>query len=85
MGLVKSLWVVGGENSSHRGEEWAKLYARRRYDTSLRTDRLYQGLCHPCKIFHRRAHIACKLLANMGLFAISEMRRLDFSDWGGQE
>ena len=25
MGLVKSLWVVGGENPSHRGEEWAKL------------------------------------------------------------
>jgi hypothetical protein len=32
MGLVKSLWVVGGENPSHRGEEWAKLYARGRYD-----------------------------------------------------
>jgi len=28
MGLVKSLWVVGGENPSHRGEEWAKLYVR---------------------------------------------------------
>src|SRR5688500_14938105 len=25
MGLVKSLWVVGGESSSHRGEEWAKF------------------------------------------------------------
>ena len=25
MGLVKSLWVVGGENPSHRGEEWAKF------------------------------------------------------------
>ena len=37
MGLVKSLWVVGGENSSHRGEEWAKLYVYSRYDTSLRT------------------------------------------------
>ena len=46
MGLVKSLWVVGGENPSHRGEEWAKLYARRRYNILLRTLLHKQCRCH---------------------------------------
>ena len=49
MGLVKVLWVVGGENSSHRGEEWAKLYVFG-YDFHSLRRHSYNNWCANAKI-----------------------------------